>query len=346
MLPKVMILPIPLRSGALCRIGRLLVAGTLGIGASCSLLADSSPLTFAWQMAKGGNWREAKFRWELELKRDPDNARMLNNLAVAQEALGQPDAARSTYGLALKTSAGEPSIEDNRQRFEQFWNARGGSTSALEIGPPVAPGRSQGKATKLPVELPVPPRIAMKGIREVLVTRFLADETPLFDIDREVVRFLRDELRKCIELAVLPVTPAPAIPEQTLDGLATNREFWKRLGGEHGADLIVSGAVRFERRDSSGFRDVDTISSVTGQKVRETRFVEQERFVLDLDVLFLDGASGDLLFRDHLSRAAVIAGTHNDPITAFFELGDALAPDILAIVKGRKQQETRYVFKR
>ena len=45
-------------------------------------------LRFASGMAKDGNWREAQYRWQLVLDRQPDNPRVLNNLAVAAEALG------------------------------------------------------------------------------------------------------------------------------------------------------------------------------------------------------------------------------------------------------------------
>jgi hypothetical protein len=247
----------------------------------------------------------------------------------------------------LAAAGGDRSIEANRLRFEQFWAHTAESGAAEDLpAAPATPQRARGKAARLAVELPVPARIDVPADAEVLVTRLITEPTPLLDTDRETVRFLRDELRKFPGLKVLPVSPAPAVPEQTLDDLAANREFWKRLGQEHGAELIVSGVVRFERRDASGFRDVDSVSAVTGQKVRQTRFVEQERFALELELLFVDGVSGELRFRDRLSRSAVIAGAHNDPITAFYELGDSLSGDLLAIVRGRTQQETRWVFKR
>jgi len=320
----------------------LLVTASLGTAAR----AGSSPLAFAWEMAKGGNWREAKYRWELQLARDPDDARILNNLAVAQEALGQPEAARGTYARALAAAGGDRSIEANRQRCEQFWTRPAGSGVVEVPSAPARPPRSKGKATRLTVELPVPPRIEVPAGTAVLVTNLITDPTPLLDAAGESVRLLRDELRQHAALRILPAAPAPAVPEQALDDLAANREFWKRLAREHGADLIVSGAARFERRDASGFREVDTVSAITGQKVRQTRFVEQERFALELELLFVDGATGELRLRDRLARSAVMAGAHNDPLTAFFELGEALAPDLLAIVRGRTQQETRWVFKR
>jgi hypothetical protein len=146
-------------------------------------------------------------------------------------------------------------------------------------------------------------------------------------------------------LDILPVTPAPAVPEQTLEDLIANAEFWRYLGREYGADLIVSGAILYGRRDASGFVDVDRISQTTGQKVRTTEFVEQEKFSYGLDVIFMDGNSGALRFRDRLQRSAVYRGSQNDPISAFFQLSESLAPDLMAIVKSRSREDPRIVFK-
>ena len=44
-------------------------------------------------------------------------------------------------------------------------------------------------------------------------------------------------------------------------------------------------------------RSVDYTSPATGQKVRRTQFVEQEEFIYSFDLLFFDGATGELLFR-------------------------------------------------
>ena len=168
----------------------------------------------------------------------------------------------------------------------------------------------------------------------------------MLDVNRELVRFLRSELRKNTELAILPVIPPPAVPEQTLGDMIANAEFWKYLGREFGADLIVSGVMLYDRRDSSGFRDVDVISPTTGQKVRQSQFVEQERFKYELDIIFMDGKTGELLFRDRVQRSAVFRGTQNDPITAFYELCESIAPDVLAIVRPRTREDVRFVFKK
>ena len=51
------------------------------------------------------------------------------------------------------------------------------------------------------------------------------------------MRFLRSQYHKGSSLEVLDVTPPPAIPEQTVEDLLENREFWRHLGREYRADL-------------------------------------------------------------------------------------------------------------
>jgi hypothetical protein len=315
-------------------------------------------MRFATDMAKRGNWREAKFRWEKAAELAPGNAKVLNNLGVAHEVLGQPDDARVFYERAHGIAEGKSVIDTNRIRAERFWNqvreSGDGEVPAYDSRG-AAPGdpeafakekKMKGKSFKVTVELPVPARLDLTGKETLLVASFLTDESHLLDINRELVRFVRSKYRQRVDLNVLPVTPAPAVPEQTLDDLIANHEFWKYLGREYETDVIVSGIMAYDRHDSSGFRDVDVISPTTGQKVRQSQFVEQERFLYELDIIFMDGTTGELLFRDRLQRSALYRGTQNDPISAFFDLSESVAPDVLAIVAPRTREDIRYIFKK
>jgi hypothetical protein len=153
-------------------------------------------------------------------------------------------------------------------------------------------------------------------------------------------------LNKHTELDVLDVVPPPAIPEQRIPDLLANSEFWKYLSREHDADLIIWGVVIYSREDVSGFEDVDYVSQQTGQKTRQTQFVEREQFDYELEVFFMDGLAGKLLYRDRLRRSLVFRGQLNDPITAFYELNESMASDVLAVVTSRRRQESRFVFRR
>jgi len=335
----------------------LLAAGAILSAAPRAAESTVQVMRFAADMAKRGNWREARFRWEQAARDDPHNPRILNNLAVAHEALGEPEQARKLYHEADTLTGGKTIIGTNLMRAERFWSqvrTQGdGEVPTYDIRGAI-PGdpegfnekKKKGKSFKVTVALPVPARLDLAGRQTLLVASFLTEESHLLDINRELVRFVRSEYRKHTDLTVLPITPAPAVPEQTLSDLIANAEFWKYLGREYGADIIVSGVMTYDRRDSSGFRDVDVISPTTGQKVRQSQFVEQEKFQYELDIVFMDGKTGELLFRDRLQRSALFRGSQNDPITAFYDLSESIAPDMLAIVKPRTREDVRFVFKK
>jgi len=331
--------PLPLAAGlVLLGFVRPAVAGDAGV---------DELLRFGTEMARGGNWREAKFRWEQALRQDPADPRLLNNLAIAEEALGAPDSARELFKRALAAASTDSRIQDNAMRSSVFW----GRSSDRDAAPPppvatVEWRKKRGRdVVELPVTLPLPPRLKLDGVKTILVASFLVNDSGLIEVNREMVRFLRSEFRKHTAFDIQNVTPPPAVPEQTLDDMAKNAEFFRWLGHEHGSDVIVTGAMRYTRRDASGFEDVDIVGETTGQRVRQTRFVEQEEFTFELDVLYFRGADGSVLFRDRMKRQAVFRGTANDPISAFYELGNSIAGDVLSVVASRTRTDQRLLFK-
>jgi hypothetical protein len=304
-------------------------------------------LRFGTEMARGGNWREAKFRWEQALRDEPGDPRLLNNLAVAEEALGAPDRAHELFNRALAAASTDSRIHDNATRSSLFWGRQAGGDT-----PPPTPAAStlwrkkRGRdVVELPVELPLPPRLKLDDVKTILVASFLVNDSDLVDVNREMVRFLRSEFRKHTAFEIQNIMPPPAVPEQTLDEMAANAPFFKWLGHEHGSDVVVTGAMRYSKRDASGFEDVDIVSDATGQKVRQTRFVEQEEFTFELEVLYFRGSDGSLLFRDRLRRQAVFRGSANDPISAFYELGNSIAGDVLSVIASRTRTDQRLLFK-
>ena len=303
----------------------------------------SDPLLFAAEMARKGNWREAMFRWRNAEKTDPDSPAILNNLAVALEVRGEIEEAGEIYARLSELSAATPGIAFNIRGFNRFWKkelavASGGKKERL------SPAITKGSLA-VEVPLPVKPQLDVSDMGNILVASFLVQETDLLDINREIVRFLRSEFRRSTALIPLDVTPAPPIPEQTLDALAANRKFWQHLGNRHGADLIVSGRVFYDRRESSGYEEVDIVSPATGHKVRQTRFVEMEDFDFNVELLFVNGASGELLWRDTVKRKMRFQGLNNDPITAFHQLAETIVGDVLSIVSPRRRVETRIIYK-
>lgn len=337
-----------------------LVALALGFSALAAAGIDQEQtLRFAADMAVQGSWREAEYRWRQVAALDPNNANVANNLAVAAEVAGKFDQALELYAKAVSLSSGDSRIALNQARAERLRDELRQGPSAEGEGegdaerpaaptpPPIASDKSKGgKPVEVQIGVPISPPIDIEPMESVLVASFLAQESSMLDINRELVRLLRGEFRKRTRLSVIDAVPPPAIPEQRPDDLVANAEFWKHLGQEYDADLIVSGVVQFTRRDVSGFRDVDIVDPMTGQKVRRTQFVEEEEFAYAVDVFFLDGSTGALLHRDRVRRGVTFRGLMNDPIHAFYEIGESIGDEVMSAVVARTRSETRTIFRK
>ena len=83
----------------------------------------SEQLEFGVRMAKRGLWKEALFRFRRAQQLDGRNARVLNNLAVAYEALGEFELALETYREALAAGGGTGDVRRNYSQFLEFYQS-------------------------------------------------------------------------------------------------------------------------------------------------------------------------------------------------------------------------------
>lgn len=102
----------------------LILLSLLALAACGGQVNPQSPdaqLSFGIQMARQGLWSEAVFRFKQAERMDPGEPRILNNMAVAYEALGQFDLALETYQRALKASPSNSELKRNYSRFVEFY---------------------------------------------------------------------------------------------------------------------------------------------------------------------------------------------------------------------------------
>jgi Flp pilus assembly protein TadD len=82
-----------------------------------------SQIAFGSEVARKGLWREAAFRFEQAIAKEPGNARAHNNLAVALEATGEFARALSEYKKALELGPNDSYIRRNYARFAEFYTS-------------------------------------------------------------------------------------------------------------------------------------------------------------------------------------------------------------------------------
>lgn len=78
-------------------------------------------LSFGVTMAKRGLWNEALFRFRMANQANPNDSRILNNMAVAFEAVGRFEEALASYQRALKADPTNRELKRNYSRFIEFY---------------------------------------------------------------------------------------------------------------------------------------------------------------------------------------------------------------------------------
>ncbi len=105
--------------------GRLVVGAALLLAAACSSSGSvhgrvSSQLDLGVDAARRGYWQEALLRFENANAIEPHSPHVLNNLAVAYEAVGRFDAARTTYEAGLAIAPDDRNLNRNYNLFKDF----------------------------------------------------------------------------------------------------------------------------------------------------------------------------------------------------------------------------------
>ncbi len=78
-------------------------------------------MKFGYQAARRGYWQEALLRFERANELTPGQARILNNIAVAQEANGLFEEALLTYQTGLAVDPRDSGLRKNLARFQEFY---------------------------------------------------------------------------------------------------------------------------------------------------------------------------------------------------------------------------------
>lgn len=80
-------------------------------------------LAFGVEMAKRGLWSEALFRFKQAERLRPGDPKILNNMAVAFEALGNFEKALEHYQKAITADRSNSELKRNYSRFIEFYRA-------------------------------------------------------------------------------------------------------------------------------------------------------------------------------------------------------------------------------
>jgi len=80
-------------------------------------------MEWGYKAARRGYWQEALMRFEHADELTPNQPRILNNIAVAQEANGLYEQALLTYQTGLAIAPNNDALRRNYMRFQEFYTA-------------------------------------------------------------------------------------------------------------------------------------------------------------------------------------------------------------------------------
>ncbi|TDI31685.1 MAG: hypothetical protein E2P03_07600 [Acidobacteria bacterium] len=212
----------------------------------------------------------------------------------------------------------------------------------IHMGWPASPALA-GRPQTVRIQLPMEARMDTEGYRRILVGGFLHNDSPVMDIEKELVRILRRELEKNSDFLIL-ADPPPSLPEQRLEELKKNAPFFVALAEEFRADLIITGRILYTSVDRSGFVQGEYISPTTGRRTIRSYYVDRTGYTLKLDLIFVRGSDGQLVYDTSFIQEVILDTDESDPLGVFFDLAERFHDNYLAVMVPRSRTEIRYLF--
>ena len=114
------------RNKVMTKVGALLVLAVM-ISISAAVAGDpnskqaEAEMKWGFKTARRGYWQEALMRFEHANELTPNQPRILNNIAVAQEANGLFEMALLTYQEGLTLDPKNNALRRNYMRFQEFY---------------------------------------------------------------------------------------------------------------------------------------------------------------------------------------------------------------------------------
>jgi hypothetical protein len=206
------------------------------------------------------------------------------------------------------------------------------------------------------MQLPLKPRIPLKGNERVAIAPFLIvasadkpkDKADLANVDlqAEFHRYLVQHLQKKTKLQVIDLGTTIQLPSRELVALSRAGDFWRSVGQKNAADIVVSGSLEFKIEDSAGYKTEEYVSPVTGQTSFRQIYVERTGFLFDIVFLVFDGKTGDRLLQDEFKDFRERNRRRTDEMLGLFQNLFALEDQILNMFVPRQRAVQRYIFSR
>jgi hypothetical protein len=207
--------------------------------------------------------------------------------------------------------------------------------------------------TQVKLKLPLKPRLPLRGNEKIALAPFvIATEAEKardkrlqnVDLQAEFQRFLKKQIEKKTKLEIVELPTDLKLPTQNLSELGRSTEFWRAIGTQTGAEVIVSGSLEFRVEDRSGYKTEEYVSPIDGRTYYRQVYVEQTGFLFDIVFLVFDGRSGEKILQDEFKDFRQTGGRRADELQGLFENLFSLENQILNLFVARDREAERYIF--
>ncbi len=231
------------------------------------------------------------------------------------------------------------------------------------------------------IETPIQAKLDVSSFQRVLVLGFLSGGSKDVDANSETVRLLRSQLRSRSDLRVVDsdvvslveevdrrriargdaVAVDPTATQSDAPKIQTERDlqpyeeifadvdYWKRLGEEYQAPLIITGSILFTDVERSGMvtRPQEVLDAYGRRSVQDIRrFEDRKGYALVPKFIFIDGRTGVQLYSESFREETLYSAQNNTPpLSSYFELMDRLLPGFLSTLSTQKIKGTRTLLK-
>ncbi|HVR28786.1 MAG TPA: tetratricopeptide repeat protein [Thermoanaerobaculia bacterium] len=127
-------------------VAMLLLLSAPSVGRQKAPRGAQGQIKFGVDMAQRGLWSEALFRFRQAERMGDERPAVLNNIAVAYEALGQFDQAQDYYKKALELDPRNAGLKRNYSRFVEFYQSFKPDQPAAPSDGELAPTGGDGAA--------------------------------------------------------------------------------------------------------------------------------------------------------------------------------------------------------
>lgn len=202
------------------------------------------------------------------------------------------------------------------------------------------------------ISLPVRPKLLLTGHERVYLGPFIREvqkgdeprERLNFDVAAEFERYLRRLLRRESKLQLVPPLEELRLPAADAVSLSRAVDFWRELGAQTGADLIVAGSIDFQIQDRSGYKTEEYVSPLDGRIYYRQVLVEQTGFLYDILLQVYDGRTGSLLLEQPLRDFQERPERNFDEFSGMFSNLYALENQLVGIFVPRTVKSKRILF--